>query len=185
MRARRDWGLKTLTMVAALLAAVVIAPSVSPAMAQDTAAPAAPAHDLITDVRQIWQLVDYIAVDYVEAVADGAVKNDGEYAEMTEFAATVRTRLAGMPARDGHSALLTQAEALQSAIAAKAPPSEVAQRSNALSAALVSLYPIPVAPAKAPDLTQAAALYREQCGACHGCALQFRMLQLRQSLHLK
>jgi len=168
MRARRDWGLKTLTMVAALLAAVIASPYVSPVMAQDAGAPAAPAHDLTTDVRQIWQLVDYIAVDYVEAVADGAVKNEGEYAEMTEFAATARTRLAGLPAHDGLSALLTQAEALQSAIAAKAPPADVAQLSNGLSAALVALYPIPVAPAKAPDLTQAAALYREQCGACHG-----------------
>jgi high-affinity iron transporter len=129
---------------------------------------AAPAADPTADVRQIWQLVDYIAVDYVEAVEAGAVKNEGEYAEMTEFAATARTRLASLPARDGQAGLLTQADALKAAIANHASPPEVAQLANALSTALVALYPIPGAPAKAPDLTAAAALYREQCGACHG-----------------
>lgn len=124
--------------------------------------------DPTADVRQIWQLVDYIAVDYVEAVADGAIKNEGEYAEMQEFATTVRARLETLPARDGQAALLAQADALQAAIAKMASPAEVAQLSNALSSALVALYPVPVAPDTVPDLTNAPALYQEHCAACHG-----------------
>ena len=152
------------TAVLMAFAAVVFAAGASPA--QDAAAVSA--SDPTSDVRQIWQLVDYIAVDYVEAVADGAIKNEGEYAEMTEFAATARSRLAILPARDGQADLLTQAGALESAIANRVPPAEVARLANALSAALIALYPVPVAPATAPDLTAAAALYREHCGACHG-----------------
>jgi len=140
------------------------------ALAQDAAPIAAPpaATDPTADVRQVWQLVDYIAVDYVEAVADGAVINAGEYAEMQEFSATVRERLAALPARDGHAALLTQAEALQAAIEERAAPVAVADLANQLGGALLALYPVPVAPAQAPDLLNAAVLYRDHCGACHG-----------------
>lgn len=160
----RDFSARTLVAAGLLLAAPT--PGV---LAQDASAPAAPAAaDPTADVRQIWQLVDYIAVDYVEAVENGAVKNEGEYAEMQEFAAVVLARLATLPARDGQAALITQAEALQAAIANHAAPSDVAQLSNTLSAALLALYPVPVAPAQAPDLATAAALYAEHCGACHG-----------------
>ena len=36
--------------------------------------------------RQLWQLLDYIAVDYAGAVSGGAVVSEAEYAEMIEFA---------------------------------------------------------------------------------------------------
>jgi high-affinity iron transporter len=163
MRARAVFFLRRTSVLIALLASVVLGASV---LAQDAASPTAA--DPTANVRQIWQLVDYIAVDYVEAVENGAIKNEGEYAEMTEFAATVHTRLATLPAREGQAALITQADALKAAIAGMASPPDVAQLANGLSAALIALYPIPVAPAKVPDLTAAAALYREHCGACHG-----------------
>ncbi|MGE4062782.1 MAG: cytochrome c/FTR1 family iron permease [Rhodospirillaceae bacterium] len=147
--------------------AVVLATAAAlalPAIAQTSA----PVGDPTADVRQIWQLVDYIAVDYVEAVENGAVKNEGEYAEMTEFAALAHKRIGALPAREGQAALVAEAEALKTAIAGMASPADVANLANALSAAIVTIYPIPVAPAKAPDLAPAAALYREHCGACHG-----------------
>ena len=37
------------------------------------------------DVQTAWRLLDYVAVDYRGAVADGKVKSAQEYAEMTEF----------------------------------------------------------------------------------------------------
>ena len=46
-----------------------------------------------------WRLLDYIAVDYPAAVADGRVISAAEYAEMREFSASVRERLAALPAR--------------------------------------------------------------------------------------
>jgi high-affinity iron transporter len=35
--------------------------------------------------KQIWQLLDYVAVDYGGAVANGTVLKASEYAEMQEF----------------------------------------------------------------------------------------------------
>ena len=40
-------------------------------------------------VQTTWRLLDYIAVDYTEAVSDGEVTNELEYAEMQEFSASV------------------------------------------------------------------------------------------------
>lgn len=167
MRAQAAIFFRHFSFVAALCAGALIAPQTQ---AQDSAAPAAASAstDPTADVRQIWQLVDYIAVDYVEAVENGAVKNESEYAEMTEFAATVHSRLATLPAKDGQAALIAQAEGVMTAIANRAAPPDVARLANALSTALVALYPVPVAPAKAPDLGAAQALYVENCAACHG-----------------
>lgn len=38
--------------------------------------------------KQIWQLLDYVAVDYGGAVANGAVLKASEYAEMQEFSSS-------------------------------------------------------------------------------------------------
>ena len=44
-------------------------------------------------VLTIWRLLDYVAVDYREAVRDGTVVSAEEYAEMVEFSASVKERL--------------------------------------------------------------------------------------------
>src|SRR3546814_7714900 len=49
------------------------------------------------DVQTAWRLLDYMAVDYGGAVSGGQVKSASEYAEMTEFAASVSARLATLP----------------------------------------------------------------------------------------
>src|SRR5690606_29481904 len=46
------------------------------------------AHASDAAVATTWRLLDYIAVDYREAVADGEVVNQLEYDEMLEFSAT-------------------------------------------------------------------------------------------------
>src|SRR3546814_11792252 len=50
------------------------------------------------DVKTTWRLLDYVAVDYRGAVADGAVKSTEEYAEMTDFAATIHRNIDALPA---------------------------------------------------------------------------------------
>ena len=54
---------------------------------------------------QTWRLLDYIAVDYPEAVRGGRVVNPAEYAEMTEFSASVREQLAALPAKPAKAQL--------------------------------------------------------------------------------
>ena len=120
------------------------------------------------EVQTSWRLLDYIAVDYREAVADGRVINQLEYDEMTEFSSTVAAKLASLPQKPEKAALVTDSRQLQRSIAAKAPPPEIASRAKALAARLLAAYPVPLAPAKAPDVTRGAAIYAQNCASCHG-----------------
>lgn len=119
-------------------------------------------------VQTIWQLLDYLAVDYAGAVDNGQVANAFEYAEMQEFSNNVRERLAELPAQAQQATLLKEAATLQQLIKDKAAPAKVAKQARALAEDLLQAYPVPRAPSELPDLTQAAALYQTHCASCHG-----------------
>ena len=133
------------------------------------AAPAA-AQQEAAEVQTTWRLLDYIAVDYAGAVADGRVISQLEYDEMLEFSASVEERLGRLPAGPAKSALVSRSKALRSEIAAKAPPASVDKLARSLAADLLKAHPVPLAPAKAPDLSRAPALYVQNCASCHGAA---------------
>ena len=118
--------------------------------------------------KQIWQLLDYVAVDYGGAVANGAVLKASEYAEMQEFAATAERQLGELPDQTDKGSLLQQATALRAAVAAKADPVSVAKLAHALSSAVQKTYPFPVAPTAMPVLAKGGQLCQAQCAACHG-----------------
>ncbi|MFZ5736487.1 MAG: FTR1 family protein [Pseudomonadota bacterium] len=122
------------------------------------------------EVQTTWRLLDYIAVDYSGAVSDGRVTSTAEYAEMTEFAGQVETRVRALASTSAKADLLRRSVTLRNAIAAKVPPAMVAEQSRALAAALLAAYPVPLAPSSPPDLTRAAALYAQNCAACHGAS---------------
>lgn len=118
--------------------------------------------------RQAWQMLDYIAVDYPGAVQGGHIVAAGEYAEMQEFAGAVQKQLAGLAATPQQPALMAQADRLAAAVAAKADPAQVAALARGLADDLLASYPIGAVPASPPEPTGAAALYAQQCAACHG-----------------
>lgn len=120
------------------------------------------------DVRRIWQLLDYVAVDYAGAVKDGAVISEAEYAEMREFSKTSQERLAALEPHAERASLVGEAQALSAAIEAKMSPSEVAALAKALANHLLVVYPVPSSPKEPPKLAAAASLYQAQCASCHG-----------------
>jgi len=124
------------------------------------------------DVRRVWQLLDYLAVDYAGAVRDGVVTSAAEYAEMREFARTSRERMATLEPHAERAALVGEAEALVGAIEARANAPQVAALAKALAAHLLVVYPVPSAPAAPPQVAAAASLYQAQCAACHGATGQ-------------
>lgn len=126
------------------------------------------AHAGEADVRRIWQLLDYLAVDYPGAVKDGAVVSASEFEEMREFAKTSQTKLAALEPHPEQAALVTEARALAAAIEAKKSPAEVATLAKSLANHLLAAYPVPSSPATAPQVAQVAAVYQAQCAACHG-----------------
>ena len=141
-----------------LLIALAAALAASPAAAQSGGVPTT------------WRLLDYIAVDYREAVSDGRVINQLEYDEMAEFSASVREQLGTLPAKPAKAELVRKSEALQREIAAKSAPEAIEQQARALASDLLASYPVPLAPAEAPDVSRGAALYAQNCASCHGAA---------------
>lgn len=119
-------------------------------------------------VRQVWQLIDYVGVDYAGAVANGKVVSASEYAEMREFAENALRQtqaLPGSPAREG---VVAAVQALHAAVDRRADAAEVSRLARHASDALLAAYPVPVAPKAVPDLQRGASLYQAQCASCHG-----------------
>ena len=128
----------------------------------------APLAALAQDAALAVHLLDYIAVDYDGAVADGKVKNAEEYKEMTEFAGTVVETIAKLPAVPGKEKLEAGAKALVARIEAKAAPDEVAGLAQQLRQGVVTAYKVAIGPRRAPDLARGTALFAEHCASCHG-----------------
>jgi len=122
--------------------------------------------------QSIVSALDYIAVDYPEAVQNGTVLNANEYAEQREFAATVQALLVALPPRSEQNALIEQAAVLTELIEQRATGRVIADHCRLLAARLVDVYGLTTAPRVAPNLAMAAPLFTEQCGGCHGTSGQ-------------
>ncbi|WP_409371993.1 FTR1 family protein [Sphingopyxis terrae] len=131
---------------------------------------AAPASAKPAPVQTVWRLLDYVAVDYPEAVEAGRVVNPTEYAEMKEFSATASRLIDELPSSPAKAYLVRQAAALERHIAAKAPPQVIAGAARGLAAELIKAYPVPLAPTVAPDFARGRTLYAQHCASCHGAA---------------
>ncbi|TLX22658.1 cytochrome c/FTR1 family iron permease [Thermomonas fusca] len=122
------------------------------------------------DVRQAWQLLDYIAVDYGGAVADGKVVSDGEYAEMREFSTTARERIGALADNPRRGVLLAQADGLIALVQRRADAAQVAQAAHALADGLLAAYGDGSTAMPTPEPASAASLYAAQCAGCHGAS---------------
>jgi len=118
--------------------------------------------------KQLWQLLDYVAVDYSGAVANGAVVSPSEYAEMIDFTDNARKQVQQLPEHASKASIAAAIDALRVAVERKADAAEVARLAHGANALVMAAYPMPVAPKALPDLSRGAALYAAQCVSCHG-----------------
>lgn len=128
----------------------------------------APASAQTAPAQTIWRLLDYIAVDYPEAVENGKVVNQAEFDEMVEFSSTASKLIGELPASSAKAELSRQAARLERIVAFKLPAPAIAMAARGLAADLIKSYPVPLAPTLAPDLARGKALFAEQCASCHG-----------------
>lgn len=119
-------------------------------------------------VRQLWQLLDYVAVDYQGSVTNGAVTSESEYAEMREFADKAVEGAQALPPHSAKDGVVAQAIELRQAVLRRADANRVAALAHRTSESLLAAYPISVAPKSPPDLKRGAAMYEAQCASCHG-----------------
>ncbi|MBS0352367.1 MAG: FTR1 family protein [Proteobacteria bacterium] len=148
-------ALRLLSIVLFSLIATVSIAQVAPQATQDK-------------TKQIWQLLDYLAVDYGRSVKEGQVASEAEYAEMQEFAQAAERQLAELPAVPAAPTLASDAAALRALIAQKASAASVGEQARKLAGGLIAAYPVSMAPGKLPDLQRGATLYQSQCASCHG-----------------
>jgi high-affinity iron transporter len=130
----------------------------------------AQASDQTAGARQLWQLIDYVAVDYGGAVEHGAVASASEYAEMLDFTENATKQASALPPHASKQALSAAVADLRAAVLRKADAAEVKRLAHHANALLIAAYPIPVAPKALPNLARGASLYAAQCAACHGVA---------------
>jgi high-affinity iron transporter len=122
-------------------------------------------------MRQLAQLAEYIGVDYVEAVRDGQVVNDGEYQEMLEFSQLIVTNISVIqdsPAKASN--LADQAKALQTAIQNKQDSEAIRQMSSNLRGKLLALMPHSSLPDHLLPKATVKKLFESQCVSCHGAS---------------
>lgn len=122
------------------------------------------------DAKQLWQLIDYVAVDYGGAVSNGAIASDAEYAEMLDFTENAGKQVQSLPVHSSKQKIAAAIGELRAAVVRKADATEVARLAHYANGLLLAAYPIPVAPKAIPDLARGRSLYLAQCAACHGTA---------------
>ena len=115
-------------------------------------------------------MLDYLGVDYPEAVKDGKIADQGEYDEQVEFSTNVRAMIAELPARAERAGLEAAAARLAAAIRDKRPGDEVATIAGELRGRIIEVYQVQVSPRQAPDLASAPADFATHCTVCHGAA---------------
>lgn len=120
-------------------------------------------------MRQLAQLVEYIGVDYSEAVANGEVINAGEYAEMDEFSAIILRNINSLSgSNEALQALEAPAQQLRQLIMNKAELLEVRGATAQLRAQILQQLPQVQLPHTLLPSAQTKELYQMQCSACHG-----------------
>jgi high-affinity iron transporter len=118
--------------------------------------------------RQVWQLIDYVGVDYGGAVTNGAITSAAEYAEMWDFTAQALQQAKALPDNGGKAEVVRAIQELREAVERKVDSRQVATLARNANARLLAAYPMPVAPKDVPDVKRGAALYQAQCASCHG-----------------
>ena len=120
------------------------------------------------DVQTVWQLLNYMSVDYSGAVSNGKVISQSEYAEMREFAGSVQQDIAKLPPNPAKPELISQASAFVLAVDQKQPAEKIRGIADHLGDALLKAYPVALGPPGMPDLSRGAALFNQTCASCHG-----------------
>ncbi len=108
--------------------------------------------------------LDYIGIDYPEAVKNGQIISPEEYAEQIEFAQQV-TRILN---EQSQPELAELAGELSRAIDSRLTADTIRDLTQQISEGIIGRFNIVTAPRKTPDIELGQKLYSEQCVSCHG-----------------
>jgi high-affinity iron transporter len=118
--------------------------------------------------QTILHVLDYVAVDYPEAVKDGRVADEAEFKEQIDFVAQAVAMLGDLPAHPQRAALVEKARRLLALVEGRRPAADVAHLAGEIRGEVITAYRVAVAPSRPPDLRAARELYAGRCATCHG-----------------
>ena len=122
------------------------------------------------EARKLVALLDYLSTDYKNAVQDGKVLNQNEFAEMQEFSKRTLELFKQLKEADkaDRAGIEPSLKSLASQIANKADVKTVAELANNAKEKLIATYKIVPYPKQLPSLASGRTLYLENCAQCHG-----------------
>jgi high-affinity iron transporter len=117
---------------------------------------------------RLLQALDYVAVDYREAVGGGKVLDPGEYEEQVEFLAKARDLLETFPPSPLKDGLARDLALAAAAVHKLSDPPLVEAHLNGMSESLRGSGLVPAEPPAPADPARGAALFAAECASCHG-----------------
>jgi S1-C subfamily serine protease/mono/diheme cytochrome c family protein len=118
------------------------------------------------DPQRITFLLEYVGMDYADAVRDGAVVNELEYGEVLRF---TRELIAGYGALPRASTrLVAELRAMERQIVDRAPAPAVWARSRRILPKLARSAGGDASPDEVPNLGNGERLFASDCALCHG-----------------
>ena len=120
--------------------------------------------------KRLVSVLDYLGSDYKNAVKNGKMINQDEYAEMQEFSKRTQELLSQLKAADGadKAGVEPTIRSLAAQIEKKAEPAVVAELAQTAKQKVISAYNIIPYPKQLPTLASGHTLYAENCAQCHG-----------------
>ena len=115
-------------------------------------------------------LLDYVANDYSNAVSEGKVIDEFEYAEMQEFTQSITSMVDEVYTRNDSAiaSLLLLCHELDSLVSIKQNSRDVGVKANELKSRIIAQSNMSVSPAKWPSFENGERLYMGNCQGCHG-----------------
>lgn len=120
------------------------------------------------DTQQLLQLIDYVGVDYGEAIKDGQIINQAEYSEMLDFSQGILQLTAELPEGEVKQKISDAGLRLAAMINQKSEPDHVSRLTADMRLTIINGLQIMAIPRKQPDIDRAKILYNENCVSCHG-----------------
>jgi len=118
--------------------------------------------------QRLLQMIDYVALDYPEAIQDGMIQNHSEYKEMLEFSTTIVVLAELLPTGRRQSDIFSLALKLHKMIKEKQKSKGISNLIGKLRFELINQYDVIVVPNAELDMERAEQIFTQECAQCHG-----------------
>jgi len=118
--------------------------------------------------QRLLQMIDYVALDYPDAIQNGMIQDNSEYKEMLEFSTTIVVLAELLPAGRRQSDIFSLALNLHQMIKEKQKNQGISDLIGKLRFELINQFDVIVVPNAPLNLEHAERTFIQKCAQCHG-----------------